>query len=295
MCGIAGFLESNPHTSPEALKEIALRMASTLRHRGPDDGGAWEDASAGIALSMRRLAILDSSPAGHQPMQSHRGRYVIVFNGEIYNCEDLRRELLSQGPQPAFRGHSDTEVMLAAFECWGVRESLRRFNGMFAFALWDRQNRTLTLARDRFGEKPLFYALMGSTLSFASELKALRAHPQFSDDIDSGAMALYLRHNCIPAPYCDLSQYVQAAPGNDDDRFRFQPYRKAAAILVASPNRRGWCCESLYWERTGGYRGVGRLIAERRQDSDVLRCSPGSFSLRWYRLVHGGFADASAE
>ena len=201
MCGIAGFLESNPYRSPEALQEIALGMAHTLRHRGPDDGGVWADAEVGIALSMRRLAILDLSPAGHQPMHSRSGRYAIVFNGEIYNCEDLRRDLLGESPAPVFRGRSDTEVMLAAIERWGVLESVRSFNGMFAFALWDRQERTLTLARDRFGEKPLYYGIAGRTLMFASELKALRAHPEFSDEIDLGSVALYLRHNCIPSPY----------------------------------------------------------------------------------------------
>ena len=159
MCGISGFLEKSPANSAETLTSIALRMANTLRHRGPDDGGAWVDAAAGIALSMRRLAILDLSPTGHQPMQSSSGRYSLVFNGEIYNCEDLRRELLAQNLRPSFRGHSDTEVMLAAFEHWGVLDSVRRFNGMFAFALWDCSDRTLTLARDRFGEKPLHYCV----------------------------------------------------------------------------------------------------------------------------------------
>jgi len=201
MCGIAGFLESNNRRSAEALKHIALRMADTLRHRGPDDGGCWADAAAGVAFAMRRLAILDLSPAGHQPMESFSGRYVLVFNGEIYNCEDLRREMLAETPGLAFRGHSDTEVMLAAFEHWGVLDSVRRFNGMFAFALWDRRERTLTLGRDRFGEKPLYYGLVGGRLLFASELKALRAHPEFFSEIDVGAVALYLQHNCIPAPY----------------------------------------------------------------------------------------------
>ena len=201
MCGIAGFLESNATSSAEELRHVALRMADTLRHRGPDDGGAWVDATAGIALSMRRLAILDLSPTGHQPMQSSSGRYSLVFNGEIYNCEDLRRELLAQNLRPSFRGHSDTEVMLAAFEHWGVLDSVRRFNGMFAFALWDCSDRTLTLARDRFGEKPLHYCVTRGQFLFASELKALRAHPHFTGEIDVDSVALYLRHNCIPAPY----------------------------------------------------------------------------------------------
>ena len=214
MCGIAGFLEPSFRSSPEELEVVALRMANTLRHRGPDDGGAWADAEAGVALGMRRLAILDLSQAGHQPMQSASGRYVIVYNGEIYNCEELRRELKTQGGVPAFRGHSDTEVMLAAFEHWGVLDSLRRFNGMFAFALWDRQGRTLTLARDRFGEKPLFYSIVGGKVLFASELKALRAHPGFAAEIDSGTVALYLRHNCIPAPYSIYKNTYKLPPAS---------------------------------------------------------------------------------
>src|ERR1017187_5759559 len=244
MCGIAGFLESSPSSSPEVLREISLRMADTLRHRGPDDGGTWVDAEVGIALSMRRLAILDLSAAGHQPMQSASGRYVIVFNGEIYNCEDLRRELTTRGEAPAFRGHSDTEVMLAAFESWGVLDSLRRFNGMFAFGLWDRQQRTLTLARDRFGEKPLFYSVVGGKLLFASELKALRAHPGFAAEIDSGTVALYLRHNCIPAPYSIYKNTYKLPPASfltlsaHDLRSRPRTYwsvRESAEAGASSP------------------------------------------------------------
>lgn len=211
MCGIAGFFDPNARQSSEALERTASRMVETLRHRGPDDGGVWIDRASGIAIGMRRLAILDLSPAGKQPMHSVSGRYVLVFNGEIYNCEDLRKELLASGDGLAFRGHSDTEVMLAAFECWGVRQSLERFNGMFAFALWDRKERTLTLARDRFGEKPLYYGIIGGRLLFGSELKALRAHPQFSAEIDPAALALYLRRNCVPAPY-SIYRNIQKLP-----------------------------------------------------------------------------------
>jgi asparagine synthase (glutamine-hydrolysing) len=213
MCGISGFLEPSCIHSADELRRVATQMAETLRHRGPNDGGAWADANAGIALSMRRLAILDLSPAGHQPMESSGGRYIIVFNGEIYNCEDLRDELLSgEGAYP-FRGHSDTEVMLAAFERWGIEQSAIRFNGMFAFAVWDRDNRSLTLGRDRFGEKPLYYCRIGRQFIFGSELKALRAHPHFSGEVDLGAVCLYLRHSCIPSPYSIYTNTCKLPPG----------------------------------------------------------------------------------
>jgi asparagine synthase (glutamine-hydrolysing) len=201
MCGISGFLDLSCVNSADELRSITMRMADTMRHRGPNDGGAWADADAGIALSMRRLAILDLSPTGHQPMESFRGRYIIVFNGEIYNYDDLRDELSSGTEAYQFRGNSDTEVMLAAFETWGVEQSVSRFNGMFAFAVWDRQDRSLTLGRDRFGEKPLYYCRIGRQFIFGSELKALQAHPGFSGEVDRSAVALYLRHACIPSPY----------------------------------------------------------------------------------------------
>ncbi|MGC1298137.1 MAG: asparagine synthetase B, partial [Alloacidobacterium sp.] len=158
MCGISGFLDLSCGNSASEFRGIAMRMADTLRHRGPNSGGVWTDADAGIALSMRRLAILDLSRAGNQPMESSSGRYIIVFNGEIYNYEDLKSEL-SKGEQAySFRGNSDTEAMLAAFEKWGIEQSVIRFNGMFAFAVWDRHDRSLILGRDRFGEKPLYYS-----------------------------------------------------------------------------------------------------------------------------------------
>jgi len=201
MCGISGFLDPDGGNSPDELRSVAMRMADTLRHRGPNDAGAWADPEAGIAIAMRRLAILDLSPAGHQPMESSSGRYVIVYNGEIYNYPDLRNELFSKDPPYPFRGTSDTEVILAAFERWGLEPSLQRFNGMFAFAVWDRSERTLTLARDRFGEKPLYYARLGRRFVFGSELKALRAHPAFLPEIDLSSVALFLRYSCIPAPH----------------------------------------------------------------------------------------------
>ena len=199
MCGFAGFLQGSNYVRPEAMRETVASMADTLHHRGPDDSGYWADPDAGIALGHRRLSIIDLSPEGHQPMASPSGRYVIAFNGEIYNFQSLRRELDAAGF--CWRGHSDTEVMLAAFEKWGIEAALKRFNGMFAFALWDRAERTLHLARDRMGEKPLYYGWIGRTFLFGSELKALRAHPSWACDLDRNALASYLRYNCVPAPH----------------------------------------------------------------------------------------------
>jgi asparagine synthase (glutamine-hydrolysing) len=213
MCGLAGFVEARGGGQQSGLEALASRMAEALRHRGPDDQGVWADPEAGIALGHRRLSILDLSPAGHQPMFSPSGRFVIVYNGEIYNCEQLRQELLSERPELHFRGHSDTEVMLAAFEQFGIEPSLERLNGMFAFALWDRRERTLLLARDRFGEKPLYYGSAGGTFLFASELKSLRVHPAFRGEIDRDAVACYLRFNCIPAPYSIYRNIHKLLPG----------------------------------------------------------------------------------
>jgi asparagine synthase (glutamine-hydrolysing) len=198
MCGITGFLTSSTKNEFE-MKLVVKHMADRLVHRGPDDSGVWVDREAGVALGHRRLSILDLSPDGHQPMHSESGRYVMVFNGEVYNFEELRATLESMGH--GFRGHSDTEVMLAAMEQWGVDEALPRFNGMFAFAVWDRKKRQLHLVRDRLGEKPLYYGWMRQAFLFGSELKALAAHPEFKDEVDRDALALYLRYNCIPAPY----------------------------------------------------------------------------------------------
>lgn len=186
-------------------------MADRLRHRGPDDGGTWGDETVGLALGHRRLAIVDLSPEGHQPMLSANGRYVMVFNGEIYNFRDLRQQLLALGH--GFRGHSDTEVMLAAFCQWGVEVSLQRFVGMFAFALWDRELQRLHLGRDRLGEKPLFYGWCQQTLVFGSELKALKAHPQWQGRINRDVLTLLLRHNYIPAPYCIYDGCFKLPPG----------------------------------------------------------------------------------
>jgi len=172
-------------------------MADALRHRGPDDSGTFVDPANGVALAHRRLSIIDLSTAGHQPMVSASDRFVIVFNGEIYNHAALRTELLRARPGLEFRGHSDTEVMLAAFEQWGLPEALRRFNGMFAFALFDRRNRRLHLVRDRIGEKPLYFTHFNQSLVFGSELKALAQHPEWRPEIDRTVLKSYLRYAYI--------------------------------------------------------------------------------------------------
>lgn len=204
MCALVGFLNpSSSKKTPQALNEIALRMSDTLIHRGPDDSGIWCDATLGIALAHRRLSILDLSQAGHQPMHSHSGRFVIVYNGEIYNHLEIRSELNHiTNHSIKWQGHSDTETLLSAFEVWGLKETLLKAVGMFAFALWDRQTNTLTLAKDRVGEKPLYYGFVNSTFVFASELKAIKKHPEFCPEIDLEALALYFRYNYIPTPYC---------------------------------------------------------------------------------------------
>lgn len=195
MCGIAGAIEAG--RSADSWRGVLRGMADALRHRGPDDEGAFFDAASGVGLAHRRLAVLDLSPEGKQPMASPTGRYVIVFNGEVYNFRELRAEL---GDGIRWRGSSDTEVMLAAFERWGVVEATRKFVGMFAFALWDRRERALWLVRDRLGVKPLYYGWSGGAFLFGSELKALRAHPAFSADLDRGALVSYFRRNYVPAP-----------------------------------------------------------------------------------------------
>lgn len=211
MCGITGFLQ--PPGSADQFAPLAQAMADRIAHRGPDDHGVWVDADAGVALGHRRLAILDLSPAGHQPMASASGRWVIAFNGEIYNHLELRKHLEAAGAAPTWRGHSDTETLLAGIEAWGVETTLKRCVGMFAFAAWDRVERALWLARDRLGEKPLYYGWQGGVFLFGSELKALRAHPAFDAAVDRGALALLLRHNYVPGPHSIYRGIAKLPPG----------------------------------------------------------------------------------
>lgn len=208
MCGIVGFWGGVLDAA------VVERMAARLTTRGPDDAGVWTDDSAGLALAHRRLSILDLSPAGHQPMRSPCGRYVLVYNGEIYNHWDLRAELEREGGAFDWRGHSDTETLLAALRYWGVQGALERLNGMFAFALWDTAERTLFLARDRMGEKPLYYGRAGDTFLFGSELKALSAHPDWQGEVNRDALALYMRHNYVPAPWSIYNGIAKMPPAH---------------------------------------------------------------------------------
>lgn len=211
MCGVTGFWQPGGFHAGDATA-MAVAMARRITHRGPDDAGAWVDAQAGIALAHRRLAIVDLSAAGHQPMVSASSRYMLVYNGEIYNHAELRATL-DTGTALNWRGHSDTETLLAGFEAWGIEATLQKAVGMFALALWDKHERALYLARDRLGEKPLYYGWQGETLLFGSELKALKAHPSFQGEIDRGAVALMLRHNYIPAPYSIYRGIRKLPPG----------------------------------------------------------------------------------
>jgi asparagine synthase (glutamine-hydrolysing) len=210
MCGITGLLSARGLTA-DRMAEDLQKMTRTLIHRGPDDGGVWCDVPAGVGLGHRRLSIVDLSPLGHQPMASRTGRYIITFNGEIYNYRELRTELIALAH--AFRGNSDTEVLLAAAEEWGLQRALERCTGMFAFGLWDARERILHLARDRFGEKPLYYGSFAGTLLFGSELKALRASSCWSADIDRDALTLLVRHGYIPAPHSVFRQVRKVEPG----------------------------------------------------------------------------------
>ena len=203
MCGIAGVWTFGGGAE-EGLRARARAMADALRHRGPDDEGVWTDAAAGVALGFRRLAIIDLSDAGAQPMVSASGRYVIVFNGEVYNYRRMAKELSPRH----YRGTSDTEVMLAAIEEWGIAGAVERFIGMFVFAVWDRETRTLSLVRDRIGIKPLHYALTPQGISFASELRALGG-----SEVDRDALALYARYGYVPAPYSIFRGIAKLMPG----------------------------------------------------------------------------------
>jgi asparagine synthase (glutamine-hydrolysing) len=251
MCGFTGYLDSRIVCEKEQNFATLKNMADAIRLRGPDEAGVWSDESAGVGLAHRRLSIIDLSPAGRQPMDSASGRYVIAFNGEIYNHQALRARLEASGEAARWRGHSDTETLLAAIDAWGVTAALKMSVGMFAFALWDRRQRTVTLARDRLGEKPLYYGWQGvapnACFLFGSELKALRAHPVFEGRIRRDALALYLRHNYIPAPYTIYEGIQKLPPASTltlsldrPDGEMLQYWSAADVATGASGERRSW-------------------------------------------------------
>ena len=208
MCGIAGILSPRPVSAA-----LLSKMADRLRHRGPDDDGVWIDDSGRVGFGHQRLAIIDLSPAGHQPMQSADGRFVLSYNGEIYNHADIRRGIDQQFGPLAWRGHSDTETLLEAIARWGLEAALTRSVGMFALSLWDSKERTLHLARDRFGEKPLYYGWVGGDFVFASELPAIQRHPRFDNRIDRGALGLFAARNYVPAPLSIYEKIYKLLPG----------------------------------------------------------------------------------
>jgi asparagine synthase (glutamine-hydrolysing) len=239
MCGIAGWFGRVPRDIP--LGPTLLAMTTALAHRGPDDAGIWLDVEAGVGMGHRRLAIIDRSPAGYQPMPSGDGRLVISYNGEIYNAPELRAELMAAGH--GFRGHSDTEVIVEGCAAWGVAACVARLIGMFAFALFDREQRTLTLVRDRVGIKPLYYGVWPGFLLFGSELKALRAHPGWTPEIDRDALAGYLRRGYVPAPHSIYRNVAKLEPGciltiakgSDARIHRYWDLRQIARQAAAEP------------------------------------------------------------
>lgn len=241
MCGICGFYKSSSDMNSELAINIVNNMAESIISRGPDAKGSWVDATEGIALGHRRLSIVDLSSNGSQPMHSLNGRYVTVFNGEIYNFKILRQELEKLGH--TFRGNSDTEIMLNAIVEWGLENAVKRFIGMFAFALWDRKERTLQLVRDRLGEKPLYYGWLGDVFLFGSELKSLRIFPNFKSEVSRDALALYMRHNCIPAPYSIYDGIFKLMPGTiltinsrTREKCKFIEYWNAKEVVEVGAN-----------------------------------------------------------
>jgi len=240
MCGIAGVWDLSKATPQVNLIREAILMASQLEHRGPDDQGHWCDESAGIGLGFQRLSILDLTSSGHQPMASQSGRYVIVFNGEFYNFKEVRESLEATGF--IFRGHSDTEVFVEAIARYGVREALEKVNGMFAFALWDREQRALHLVRDRVGVKPLYWGRFGDDIIFGSELKALRSSERWSPKLNKVAAEKFHQFGYIPAPLTIYEGMEKVLPGH-------------GMSIQADGGIDRWC----YWS-------LAKVISEKKRD-----------------------------
>ena len=269
MCGFAGVLDASVTRRTE-LGPAVQAMADTLRHRGPDDAGVWVDEASGVAMGFRRLAILDLSAAGHQPMASRDGQLILVLNGEIYNHLGLRADLSGD---VQWAGHSDTETLLACFAAWGVKKTLERTVGMFSLALWDRRERLLHLARDRFGEKPLYYGWSRGAFVFGSEPKALRLYPGFDNPIDPDVLALYMQYSAVPAPYSIYRHIYKLEPGcvlslsladssTPPSRAPFAPARQAGLTL------------ERYWSLADAVqRGLGNPLHDDREAIDRLEAA----------------------
>ena len=292
MCGIAGFVSRRSSASLPQLESIAAAMNGTLQHRGPDDDGIWIDPEAGVVLVHRRLSIVDLSPAGHQPMTSADGRFVIIYNGEVYSHEEIRPSLIARGS--TFRGHSDTEVILESVAQFGLAATLPRLIGMFAIALWDRSERTLTLVRDRLGIKPLYWAKFGELFLFGSELKALRAHPGWTPRIDRGAVSSFMRHNYVPGPDTIYEGVHKLEPGT----------------ILTLPVRRRTAHRAFLERAGGGPRGAGLAASRQRRRTDRSardaahrrreaphdrRRAAWRVSVRRHRFLDRGRADAGCE
>jgi asparagine synthase (glutamine-hydrolysing) len=237
MCGIAGFWDVLKRHDKQQLDALVTPMRDAILHRGPDGAANWVDANAGIAFGHRRLAIIDLTEHGQQPMLAHDARYSIIFNGEIYNHHELRQELAATGAAPIWRGHSDTEIMLAAFSAWGIVATLKKLVGMFAIALWDSKQQLLYLIRDRMGEKPLYYGWCNNYLLFGSELKSLKAHVAWQAEIDPQALNLFMRYNCIPAPFTIYKDIKKIEPGhmlviNSDKNITAEAYWSLQDIIA---------------------------------------------------------------
>ncbi|MBN8544217.1 MAG: asparagine synthase (glutamine-hydrolyzing) [Alphaproteobacteria bacterium] len=267
MCGIAGILIARDRVDAASLPSLAQRMGDALYTRGPDSGGIWCSHEQGIALAHRRLAIIDLSPEGHQPMHAVSGRYVISFNGEIYNYQELRARL-----NYSWRGHSDTEVLLAAIETWGIERTLRECDGMFAIAIWDMQEQCLTLARDRMGEKPLYYGWANGNIVFASELKAFTTLPNWSPSINRNALHMLMGYSYIAAPHAiyegihklAAAHYVQLKRG--DTHATPLPYWSLPAVVEYGTQHRSSLSDS---DATEALDAQLRLCVKERMMSDV--------------------------
>ena len=284
MCGIAGFINLKRRFGPDELAPLPRAWRVSLSHRGPDDRGVWIDAQAGVALGHTRLAIIDLSPAGAQPMISSCGRFVLSYNGEIYNAPELRAELEAAGRQ--FRGHSDTEVMVEGFAVWGVRPTIERLIGMFAFAAWDRSTHTLTLARDRLGIKPLYWGRANGSLVFASELKALKTLPDWQGEIDRDALSAFLRYGYVPTPMSIYRGINKLAPGTllecGEER-----RGQANGVLVAVRGRRtrpGFAARCVGRGRSGN---AGMSARRRRAPAHGRGRAAWHVSVRRHRFLDG--------